>query len=189
MPQPVAMHNMLIDGIVDALTVDLVTNIVDGDLTKANVVRAGRLQADPTRGTGINVLVWPDEDSNPNELYTNDKQAGILAPTYEIGGGAFFMQRFRLNLLFHFKGYRGEDGRVDARNLAYVILARIRKTLHTMNMPLHPDTLQPKDDFGEIAIELQVDEFWMREGGGSGNYIWTGEIAFGFLTQTPTRYD
>lgn len=188
MAQPIAIHNMLIDGVLDELETALITDIDSEDPTRANVVRAGRLQADPTQGTGINVLLWPEDDNNPDELYTNDKQDGLIAPTYEIGGGASHMLRLKLYLLFHFKGYRGEDGRIEARTLAYIIQSRIRNVLHTMDIPTHPTTGQPKDDFGEVAIELQVEESWMREGGGSGNYIWSGEISFGFLTQTPTRY-
>jgi hypothetical protein len=188
--QPIAIDNMLIDGLVAELVDKLITVIPDGDPTKANVVRAGKLQNNPTKGTGINVLVWPEEESKPGKLHTNRESAkGIVSPVYEIGGGAFYSHPFRIYLLLHFKAYRGDEGRIEARTQAYVLLSRIRKTLHMMALPTNPNTGQPKDDFGESAIEIQIDDFWMREGGGDGQFIWRGEISFFFLTHTDTRYN
>jgi len=186
----VALGNIIVDGVVAKLTARLIDDVSDD--TKASVVRAGKLQADPTKGTGINVLVWPSDDQNPDELYTNDKQEGITSPTFEIGGGSYYMRRFRIYMLFHFKGYQGDAGRTQARENSQVMLARIKQRILQMNssdittpsdLPKHPTTNQPQDDFGETVITVKVDEFFLKEGGGPGHYIWKGELDFSFLTE------
>lgn len=186
----IAIGNMIIDHVVDRLQTRLIDEVTDE--TQASVVRAGKLQDDPTRGNGINVLIWPSEDLNPDEIYTPERKEGILSPTYEVGGGSFYMRRFEIQMIFHFRGLRGEEGRIEARQNAQVLLSRIRHTLLSMNssqstsasdLPLHPVTMQPKDDFGETAIMLQIDEFYLSEGGGTGHFIWKGQIKFSFLTE------
>lgn len=186
----IALGNMIIDHVVQRLQERLIDDVTDE--TQASVVRAGKLQDDPTRGNGINVLIWPSEDEDPDELYTNERKEGFLSPTYEMGGGSYYMRRFEIQTIFHFRGLRGEEGRIEARKNAQVILSRIRHTLLSMNssqstsasdLPLHPTTGQPKDDFGETAVFVQIDEFYLSEGGGTGHFIWKGAIKFSFLTE------
>lgn len=179
----IAIDNMIVNSVIEVLTQKLITDIADvDDPTRGAVIRAGKLQQSPQTGSGINVLMWPEEEDNPNELYTNNN--GLESPAYSIGGSAFFMHRFRLYMLFHFVGYQSEQGRIDARTNAYVVLSRIREAIKNMSMPQHPVTGLNRDDFGEVIIANQIDSFWLRESGGSGNYIWKGELAFCFLTET-----
>jgi len=181
----IALKNMLFDGVVAGLNTALITNVPEADPTRATLVRAGKLQKDPTTGTGINVLVWTSEDDDT--LYTS--QAGLKSPVYEIGGGAFYMLKFQLELVFHYKGLRGDDGRSESRESAHVILSRIRYALQTMPIPTHPTTGLVADDFGETAIEIEISKMNLKEGGGDGHFIWRGTLDFGYLTQTPTRFN
>lgn len=189
----VSLKNLIVDGVVNILQSRLIDDVDEDDVSRATTVRAGKLQQDPTTGTGINVLVWPEEDSKPDILFTRHAQrdSGLHTPSNEVGGGSYFYRRFRIYLLFHYKGYRGTDGRNDARTISQVIQARIVHLLLERNVHeyiQHPDTLAPSDDFHETAIEVQVDDMFLRESGGDGHFIWKGEIAFGYATEHLARH-
>src|SRR5688572_13784598 len=179
----VSLKNILFDGIVERLQDRLITQVDDD--TKATIVRQGRLQEDPTKQTGINVLVWSPEESKTDELYTKqqERHTGLHSPTYEIGGGFTYYRRLVIYFLFHFKGYKGDEMRAEAARRTEVIISRIRHEILTMPLPLHPVNLVPQDDFGETAILPQIDTWWTKESGGPGNFIWKGEIHFGYLTE------
>lgn len=178
------LHNMMVDHTVDALKIALIDEIDAEDPTRATVVRAGKLQQNPTAGTGVNVLVWPSDDSDPDELFIGKDTHGLHGPTYEIGGTAYFMMRFRIETLFHFRGLQGDEGRDEARERAQVIHGRIRKTLLQMNLrnlPVHPVTLRATDDFGQTPVAVEIKKYHQTEGGGKGHFIWTGSMTFGLL--------
>jgi hypothetical protein len=188
----VALKNLTVEGVVSILQQRLIDDVDEDDPSRATTVRAGKLQQDPTKGTGINVLVWPEDEPKPDILFTRHAQrdSGIHMPSNEIGGGHYFYRRYRIYLLFHFRGYRGEDGRTDARQISQVIQARIVHLLLSKTVDeyiQHPTSFAPSDDFNETAIDVQVDDMWLRESGGDGHFIWKGEIAFGYGTEHLAR--
>lgn len=186
-----AMKNILLDGIIAELQVALQDEIDPEDPTYVTTVREGRLQDDPGRGTGLNVLVWTEDDepAQGDELWTRETAEGLHSPIYEIGGGAYYMMRWRIYLIFHFAGLTGDEGRETARTRAWIVTHRILHRLFTMPIPTHPITGQPKDDFGNVAIDIQIPTWFLRESGGSGRYIWKGWIHGGHLVEFPTRFN
>lgn len=166
--QDTSTLNLLIDTMNDRLNEVLIGETVDS--TKAGLVRAGKLQTDPT-DAGINILIHTGDEDWPDELYIN--QRGIQAPTYEIGGNQWWMRRFVIELTLFFDG---EDNRIVAQQKALIIYSRAQKALTTMDIPTY------EDSFGEQPQMIQLRKSFIREGGGEGTFIWEGKLFVEFLT-------
>jgi hypothetical protein len=172
----VSIFNLLIDGIVDQLVQKLYTEVPASDPSRVILIRAGRLQEDPTRNR-MNLTIHYGEDRDKDSL--NDRNDPVEAPTYEIGGGVYMRRRFRIEFELFFPGERDRD---NARTWANIAYSRTQRALKDMQLPVHPTTGQPVDDFGEMAIELVFRPSFMRESGGPGNFIHKGELHFEFLS-------
>jgi hypothetical protein len=180
-----AMKNMLMDQLTLYLTQEMTTNVTDD--TQAEVTREGKLQQDPTSGTGINILIMTEDEVDPDELWTLENAEGLRAPAYEIGGGPTFYYRFRLKYTMHFRGLQGSDGRSEARARAYTVLGRSKKAVLMMPLPINPTTNSPRDDFNESVFDVQIDEHELRTSGGNNHYIWKGWMNFGYLVNNDTE--
>lgn len=165
----VSILNTLIDAMDETLNTVLIDLVFDVD-TQAGLVRPGKLQDDPT-DAGTNILIHRGNETWMDELNVNNP--AIDAPTYEIGGTEWWWRRFIIqkNLFFD-----NENERSIARNKANVIDARLQQALRRMEIP------DEEDDFGEVALFLQVCKSYLREGGGEGTFIWNGETYVEFLT-------
>jgi hypothetical protein len=181
------IKNMFMEKIRDELKQKLITDIAEDDYP-LSLVKIGKLQDNPTKEGGMNLLIWSDDndEGQDDKLYTS--QHGIFAPVYEIGGSHHNILSVYLTFLFHFRGLRGDDGRDESRMRADLQLARAKHALYNMGMPLHPTTLRPTDDFGETAIQLQVMRWHVRESGGTGHFIWKGKMTVELLTNFSMEY-
>lgn len=164
-----SLLNVLMLAVVDRLSQSLIDDV--GDETQAGLVRSGKLQDDPTLAE-INILIHPGGADFKDELYTDQK--GMRSPIYEIGGGEFWVRRFKVELALYFDRELDRD---VAREKAMVIYSRAKNLLKKMRMPDY------KDDFGERAHYLQIPSSYLFEGGGVGTFIWRGEIFLEFLTE------
>lgn len=176
---PLAVDNMIVSEMVEVLRKALIDDVADPG-EKAHTVRAGKLQADPTRETGITVLVWPAEEGSG--LYVRDDQQGIHAPTYVGGNAVINVHRYDVHF-YVYSRERGDTGRIIARERSQVVLARIRAALLRMKPPLHPTTGEPVDDFGEGVYLVQVREWECREAGGTGMFTWKGKVVVDVFTE------
>lgn len=170
-----SLLNVLMEAVVDRLARNLIDDVADE--TQAGLVRAGKLQDDPTL-TEINILVHPGGEDWPDELYTDQK--GVRSPVYEMGGGEYWMRRFKLQLALYFDR---ELDRSVAREKAMVVYSRTKNLLKSMPIPDY------RDDFGERAHYLQISKSYLFEGGGEGTFIWNGTIWIEFLTNQTYDYD
>lgn len=174
----VSIINMTIDKLEEVLTRELITEVLglnDTD-TIAERVMSGRLQDDPTIGTGITISIHPNnriDEGYVNEIATPDK--GLSFPTYELGGGSKMWRKYTVELSIY---DMGETLRRVSRSIAAVVLSRAENAIRQGGiMPLGPDS------FGEYAICVQVEQSYIREGGGEGAFIWRGEIRLRTLNE------
>lgn len=167
------MTNTIIAAVVVHLVEKLITDVPEDDISRAGLVRAGRLQDDPTRPRAT-LLVHPNDPQDEgwrHELAKTDTGIEFATP-WEVGGGHLEWLRFTANLeLFYMKSI----SRVAAQESASTLLTRARAALWSMAMP------QGVSDFGESAIKLVVCSSYIREGGGPPDYIWRGDIHFQVL--------
>lgn len=181
---PVSILNVLMVAVVDRLTQVLITDADDD--AKAGLVRAGKLQDDPTLAR-INLLIHPGDDKWPHTLNISTEGPAMFAPTYEIGGGlpgrsfqgsVSLKRRFIVEMKLFFDG---EVYRLRAQKRANAVLSRALWALYTM---LIPNTI---DDFGETASMIQIVDNYIHEAGGEGEFIWRGAINLEFMTfMTPS---
>lgn len=178
----VSIANSLMDATVDRLRLKLREE--QDDQARAGLVRAGKLQADPT-DKKVNVLIHPGGEEWPDILNTDTgESAGMYVPaTYEIGGlygGTFWRRRFRVELSIFFSN---ETSRDNSRQKALVVLHRAHNALLTWDVGREVG----RDDFGEHAYALQVTKMNIREGGGDGDFNWRGDLWLEFLTSIEPR--
>lgn len=173
----IAMVNLLMDGMTEYLIQKLYTEPED---LKVATIRPGRLQDDPTKLNGFNILIGTEFETERSRLATPTSDGTISGYPYEIGGGVMLWNTFTVDMIFHFKGEKVRD---TARTKAMILMSRLKHALLSMPMPLHPDTGQPQDDFGETLLMLEIGQHFLRESGGPSHFIWKGELNFKVLTQ------
>lgn len=168
-PTQTSIVNLIMSQIVSALTAELVfvtdPDIKPEDEAVAGLVRAGKLQDDPTI-TQINILVHPALEDWPNQLDDGDA-------TYEIGKRIPpFHWRARFNV--DFKLYFDQElEREVAQVKAQVVLSRAHYALMKINAHIRDI---PRDSFGGRAINMEVNSSYLRESGGVSEFIWRGRM-------------
>lgn len=181
MPTQTSIMNLCMDALVNQLTEHLITG-VDTTFPEQNIeeaiaglVRRGKLQDDPTRA-GINVLVHPGDEFWKHSINYNVTRSGYsTSAALEIGGIAVHnRRRFKVQLRMFFSG---EFDREAAMTKAHVVLSRAEAAIWTLNM-----ATIAQDSFGEKAHFAEVNESYIREGGGPGTFIWDGFLSVTFAT-------
>lgn len=154
--------------------------IIPDDDAKAGVVRAGKLQDDPTDGR-INLLIHPGGIDFPDEI---DTARFGKETVYEIGGDngnpatVFWRRKFRIEITMFFSA----NSRINARNKAHVLKARMHNALLTDNI-----RNIPRDSFGESVWGFEVCKIYLNEGGGDDDFNWRGECWIEYFTQIDIR--
>lgn len=177
---PVSLINVLMEAVIDHLQTVLIDDATDD--IQAGLVRAGKLQDDPT-DTKITILVHPGGKDFPHVLNKENEGPAMHAPVYEIGGGvpgrsfqgsAFHRRRLVIQLSLFFPR---EQYRLRAQLKANAVLSRTLWGLYTLDVPYE------MDDFGEQATgQFQILDNYIEESGGEGTFIWRGEIQMEFMT-------
>lgn len=168
--------DLVIDSVVQNLVLDLETLVGSNDPTKPFIVRAGKLQDDPS--PGISVLVHENDDQDVSSWrhtvvnYTTNGAKTVNIPAYELGGGEFWYYRFVVDARQFMP--TGID-RDSARKIANVVLSRIKQSVRGFAVGLGPD------DFGEQSIECYVIDMTNQEGGGGDQFIWATRVWFQVL--------
>lgn len=155
--------NLVIDSVNQHLLEVLQTDLETSDTTRANTVRLGAFQADPTVGTGITVMTYcndPDSDEWEHECYD-----------YELGGPEMWWRRFTVKIS-QFYGQNVKD-RMEGNALASSVLTRTEAALSRWR----PNGVGP-DSEGEVPVELQVKYSRNKAGGAPGSFIYRGVIFF-----------
>lgn len=168
--------DMIIESTVTRLENKL--KVAPDDDAKAGLVRAGRLQDDPTNKK-INILIHTGGDAWPDELSDNASGPTFHSETYSIGGpygSIIFRRRIRIEFSLF---YENELSRIVSRKKALTVLHRAQNALLTWDVGREIGC----DDFGERAHEKQIVKMWLNEGGGPGDFNWRGELWVEFITE------
>lgn len=176
-PEDQEIHNILLAAVVNKLTEDLII-VPDTDTTAeaeavAGLVRAGKLQADPTKA-GINVLVHPGGEAFPDKLSDSSGSGREIGTA---GLSFLWLVRFKIQLKLF---YNKELERTTAQIKSGVVLTRAHRAITRLNKEMRSI---PTDDFGAHPIMVTVVDTFLREGGGVREFIWNGELKVEFLVQ------
>lgn len=170
--------NLTIDKVESILEEYFVTN-ADPDQPELvpATIRAGRLQADPTAGTGISFLIHPNHYADEEYVHElAEAKYGYHPATHEIGYGRQYWRAYTVEVLFF---DMGESDRAVSRQSAQVLLSKLEHSLVVGGVER-----SGQDTFGESVIEPAVIvSSLIRESGGSGAFIWRGEVRFKTLNQ------
>ena len=140
---------------------------------------SGKLFEDPTI-TKLNMLIRNGGDDWEHTLNVADQTTAFGELAYEMGGnygGRFFKRRFTIQLKLFYTNEFDQDVMIESSNL---ILNRAENAIWRVardQRPIGPDS------FGEIAHHVEVNDSWLREGGGPGDFIARGQIDLTFMTQ------
>ncbi len=169
-----SIHNILMEALRDTLIDELIDGVPEDEVTRAGVVKVGKLQDDPT-DTIINILVHTGrQDADPHVLNTDPNRPDMGAPTYEIGGiSAFYRNRYQVEFRLFFDGSYDRD---ESRRRANIVLSRTKWAIMRMSM-----RSLSRDSFGERAHMVSVYKYRITEGGGEGTFIWRGDLDVEFL--------
>lgn len=173
-----SLINKLIDGVSELLELKLKTEITDD--AKAGVVRPGKLQDDPTLRK-INILIHTGGEDWPDKLNQNfGPTAGIFSNFSRSLGGEYGSAMWRRYIVVEFEiFFPNSNSRTDARMKANLVMSRARNAIHKWI----PGRAIAPDSFGESVQAVQPVQHWLREGGGTGDFNWRGEMVVEFLTE------
>jgi hypothetical protein len=182
----------IVSEIIDALVVDLTavcqTALAEDDPTRAGLVRAGRLQANPQTNV-TSLLVHPHYPVAPEDWiheevreinrthadYYEQYGSPIIGGNQEIGGGSYWQRRgtVELEIFFTQKAY----DRSTARDYANTIRRRVEYAINTATTPVGI-----QDTYGEFCQRVRAKKSWVLEGGGSSKFLWRGWVFWEALT-------
>jgi hypothetical protein len=174
-----SIHDLVGQYIVERLK-EACIDIIPEDDYRAVQIRQGLLQEDPV-DLRLALLVNPGD---PEDKATDPKWSDVLAgeekalgiPSYEIGGGEWWLRRFCVDCRFYF--INSNETRDEARKIAGYLFAASENALS--NKPISGVT----DDFGEHAIMIYVTKKMFYESGGPPNsFIWRGKLFVQVLTE------
>lgn len=169
-----SMINSIQTTVVEWLASALIDDVTDD--TKVGLVRKGKLQDDPTIKE-LNILIKDGGDEWKHIRAPRDYHALSYVGPFEMGGpqgGVFWLRRFTIVFTLFFVG---ETDRAVAIEKSNIILSRAQHAVWTTPLP------SGADSFNERAIDIDVEDWWLREGGGTGNFIRKGELRFEVLTE------
>lgn len=173
------IDDMLMDATEARLLQYLRTDVTDD--AQAGLVRAGKLQDDPT-AKKINILLHPGGEEYKNGLQQHGQgysNAKYVDSTYYIGDGGGDFQRHYIKVELQLF-YSNEPNRKVSRKKSTLVMARAKHALKTWDVAAE---IGVKDSFGEYVYDLQVLDNWLFEGGGDGDFNWRGWLVIEFLTE------
>lgn len=181
---------MLIEAVTDLLLTACQLDVSTDDPSYATVVRAGRLQDDPTVNV-VSILVHPNDPEEPrtwmNEIVGDDLKV-IQNPWggdpyrmpqhgYEIGGGEQWWRRFTVQLTMFWMNK--SLTRTQARDYSFLVLGRAEEAIKEGASTF--GVLQ--DAWGEQVWGWYVRRTHMLERGGPDvDWIWNGRLWLEFGT-------
>ena len=165
------------------LTQELITDLDDNPDPfgegQLGLLISGKLFDDPTI-TELNLLIRNGGQDWEHSMNVADQTTAFGELVYEMGGnyGArFYKRRFTIQLKLFYPNLHDQEVMIASSNL---ILNRAENAVWRVahdQRPIGPDS------FGEIAHHVEVNDSWLREGGGPGTFIARGEIKLTFMTQ------
>lgn len=176
--------DLVLHRIKDHLTLKMQTEIAEGDVTRAGVVKIGRFQQDPDKAT-VYISCNFGDPTNPDLLDCNTSvvskhkdNTGIDVPGYAIGGGSMWWRTIYVQFGCFFVNKKLKEE--EAQEKASEVLGRLLENLANVYIS------DIADSHGERAIYAVTYGNTMFESGGpSDQYIWRGTVRVDFLTERP----
>lgn len=174
---------LLVEKIVEDLTLACQTSIVKSDSSRATVVKAYRWQSDPV-AAGIYLAVSPGIVGELNavdgriDTGKDLENLSLNVPVGEIGGGHLWWRRGTVSIGCYFIISKLDE--LSSAEIAHVVLGRVESTLDEVRVT------GIVDDFGECAYgRVMPFSSSFLQGGGNNQYIWRGEVRWQVLTHRP----
>ena len=166
----------------DHLTAKMTTDIAANDPTRADVVKIGLFQDDPTnKNVYLAIQGGNHEDPKENDGiitgYRMQTDVGIDFPyAREIGGGQVWRRKVTIAIGCYF--IRQKFVEEEATRQAYITLGRLLSSIETVNIN------GLVDSFGERVIEVFCHgNTFFESGGPPSSYIFRGTASVSFLTE------
>ena len=183
----------LIGAMEDLLEAACQTNVADDDPSRALIVRAGRLQDDPTTNY-VHVLIHPNDPDDRETWHHEIIRENLTAMQnpwggadfrlpqgmYEIGGGEMWWRRFTIQLTMFWIGKNLT--RTQARDYSFLVLGRAEEAIKEGGSTFG----ELQDSWEESVWGWFVRRSWIAERGGPDvDWIWDAKIWVEFGTQKP----
>jgi hypothetical protein len=182
MPIPKHIVNMLLDRILENVTLIMQTNVSPTDPLYADVVKKGLLQTDKTsKNIQIGIQGGDHEDPNMKDGVSSLARMpdlGFDHPIYEVGGGKIWSRRGTARIECFFIRERLTEN--AAHEQAYAALGRLVNAIETISM----EGLD--DDYGEQALQIfcYATKFF-ESGGPPKSFIFRGAAYWEVRTGRP----
>lgn len=178
----------LVNAYVTFLTAELIDNVDVADPSRASLVRGGKLQANPVEAE-LYVLLHIGDPTDQKWRMTrptwgdltdaDDSISNFLAQ--EIGGGG--ASNVAMTAQVEYFALTDAVDRDAARAAGRKLMGRTKNAIRKSGVDRSAGILGLKDEFGEVAIKVDlIDEFMDEDGGPDTSFIWRGYIRFTVTT-------
>jgi hypothetical protein len=178
--------HLAMDAYADYLLEKLKTDIPTSDPSRSMLVRAGRLQEDPTRQSAENYVLVQENDPEV-ENWVHQLNSTVDTPpagsdfTFEMPGASLFWRRISLEVGGYYivQQYDRETAsrhfhRFAGRAAYYAQHAAVDRTAGILGL---------RDEFNETIIGIYVEKERFNESGGPPkSFIWRGRINIALRT-------
>jgi hypothetical protein len=172
------IRTIIVRGIKATLTASLDTSVAD--LKVKSIVISDAVKYDATKKGGLHCYITMMDQEQDISKKTDDGK--MTVKPHLIDGGirsGFSVQPVKVGLLMVFS----IKDETLAWEQAEIVFARTRDGLRKMDLPTHPDTNQPVDDWGNgIAVMEMAPANLSQEGSSQGTYVFRGEFLLKFFT-------
>jgi hypothetical protein len=174
--------NMVLDKIVERLTLVCQTQVDPSGITYADIVKKGLLQENKAkRNIGIGVTGGDHDDPEYTDgivSLTKMPEIAMELPVREIGGGQLWWRRGVIRTECFFIREKLEEE--EAFIAAYDVLGRIENSIESINLT------GLVDDYGERAIKLFCfGNTYFESGGAPKSFIFRGKVFWQCLCERP----
>ena len=175
--------DLILDRMLDTVTLALKTNIPTSDPTYAHTVKVGRFIGNPAKNKVTIALVGgsekePDYNDGIVAMRSFDR-VGMYIPAREFGG-EWWWRRGEANIDVYFV-YGPSMPEASAASIARVVMARLMHTLR------HTNVSDLTDSFQEKAYRLIPYARSYYQSGGDKEFIWRGTVLWTCLTYINTE--
>jgi hypothetical protein len=160
--------------LIDCLDTDV------ADLKVRSVEVTDAIKFNPDKLGGLHAYITLMDQEMDITKKKDDGRVTIRPHLIDGGLRTGFMEKHAKVTLFMVIKIKSEE---LAREQAEIIFARAQYGLRKMDIPLHPDTNQPEDDFGEGVTEKEMAPAkFSQEGSSQGTHTFKAEFLLKFFT-------
>jgi len=148
-PAKYGCEDLAIDAIVSLLYDKCALEVATGDVSRAQVVKAGYLQQDPA---SVNIMLYENDPDDPKQHMHRPVRYPATGSRALVGGGSMYSRAFLMEVLVQGGAMPITITREQSRRIASIVVGRATRALLHAGPSMGQET-RITDSFGETFVD------------------------------------